>query len=204
MYANKINITNNDYGVTIVPFWRVSTECKLRMLFCVSCTSRIRLLLFFTLWFEWNQHVHVVRLMHISVCSLRSVDTLQICDVFHTFLGLDSVIDLAVNGTVTNLTVFIQNEYLKLLQRQMKHLWVWDDMKWVALNVLKVRACYWNHFTFIIYAYMVTFTLFICLFQIRNTEICYCIQQISQKIQRYEFLLILPSPTLKKRAFGNI
>ncbi len=24
------------------------------------------------------------------------------------------------------------------------------------------------------------------------------------KIQRYEFLLILPSPTLKKRAFGNI
>ncbi len=32
----------------------------------------------------------------------------------------------------------------------------------------------------------------------------YRILQISQKIQRYEFLLILPSPTLKKRAFGNI
>ncbi len=30
-------------------------------------------------------------------------------DVFHTFLGLDSVIYLAVNGTVTNLPVFIQN-----------------------------------------------------------------------------------------------
>ncbi len=30
-------------------------------------------------------------------------------DVFHTFLGLDSVIYLAVNGTVTSLTVFIQN-----------------------------------------------------------------------------------------------
>ncbi len=28
--------------------------------------------------------------------------------------------------------------------------------------------------------------------------------QISQKIQRCEFLLILPSPTLKKRALGNI
>ncbi len=32
----------------------------------------------------------------------------------------------------------------------------------------------------------------------------YRILQISQKIQRYEFLLILPSTTLKKRAFGNI
>ncbi len=32
----------------------------------------------------------------------------------------------------------------------------------------------------------------------------YHILQISQKIQRYTFLLIFPSPTLKKRAFGNI
>ncbi len=30
-------------------------------------------------------------------------------DAFHTFLGLDSVIYLAVNGTVTSLPVFIQN-----------------------------------------------------------------------------------------------
>ncbi len=30
-------------------------------------------------------------------------------DVFHTFLCLDSVIYLAVNGTVTNLPVFTQN-----------------------------------------------------------------------------------------------
>ncbi len=30
-------------------------------------------------------------------------------DVFHTFLGLDSVNCLAVNGTVTSLPVFIQN-----------------------------------------------------------------------------------------------
>ncbi len=34
-------------------------------------------------------------------------------DAFHTFLGLDSVNYLAVNGTVTNLPVFIQ-KYLKL------------------------------------------------------------------------------------------
>ncbi len=32
----------------------------------------------------------------------------------------------------------------------------------------------------------------------------YHIPQISQKIQTSEFLLILPSPTLKKRAFGHI
>ncbi len=30
-------------------------------------------------------------------------------DAFHTFLGLDSVIYLAVNGTVTSLPDFIQN-----------------------------------------------------------------------------------------------
>ncbi len=30
-------------------------------------------------------------------------------DAFHAFLDLDSVIYLAVNGTVTNLPVFIQN-----------------------------------------------------------------------------------------------
>ncbi len=30
-------------------------------------------------------------------------------DVFHTFMDLDSVIYLAVNGTVTSLPVFIQN-----------------------------------------------------------------------------------------------
>ncbi len=30
-------------------------------------------------------------------------------DAFHTFLGFDSIIYLAVNGTVTSLMVFIQN-----------------------------------------------------------------------------------------------
>ncbi len=39
-------------------------------------------------------------------------------DVFHTFLGLDSVIYLAVNGTVTRLPVFIQKKLLR----------VWNDM----------------------------------------------------------------------------
>ncbi len=37
-----------------------------------------------------------------------------------------------------------------------------------------------------------------------NTKCDICIPQIRTKIQRYEFLLIFPSPTLKKRAFGNI
>ncbi len=49
---------------------------------------------------------------------------------------------------------------------------------------------------------MVTFILFICLIQIQNAKVY--IPQIRTKIQRYTFLLILPSPTLKKRAFGNI
>ncbi len=30
-------------------------------------------------------------------------------NIYHTFLGYDSVIYLAVNGTVTSLSVFIQN-----------------------------------------------------------------------------------------------
>ncbi len=55
-------------------------------------------------------------------------------------------------------------------------------------------------FLHIIYAYVVTFTLFICLIQIQNTEI----NRKSAKKYRYECLLILPSPTLKKRAFGNM
>ncbi len=45
---------------------------------------------------------------------------------------------------------------------------------------------------------------FIYLFNPNTKEICTVYQKSAQKIQRYEFLLILPSPTLKKRAFGNI
>ncbi len=36
-------------------------------------------------------------------------------------------------------------------------------------------------FLHIIYAYMITFTLFICLIQIQNSKICYRILQISKK-----------------------
>ncbi len=50
---------------------------------------------------------------------------------------------------------------------------------------------------------MVTFTLIICLLQTQNTEICTYTANHKKKM-KYEFLLILPSPTLKKRAFGNI
>ncbi len=45
-------------------------------------------------------------------------------DVFHTFLGLDSVIYLAVNGTVTCKIRKI------VFRRRTKILWVWNDM-WV-------------------------------------------------------------------------
>ncbi len=36
-------------------------------------------------------------------------------NAFHTFLGLDSVIYLAVNGTVTNLPVFISSKISKIV-----------------------------------------------------------------------------------------
>ncbi len=39
-------------------------------------------------------------------------------DAFHTFLDIDSVIYLVVNGTVTSLPVLIQKDFL----------WVWNDM----------------------------------------------------------------------------
>ncbi len=54
---------------------------------------------------------------------------------------------------------------------------------------------------------MITFTLFICLIQIKNAEICTVYRKSAIRImnkKRYEFLLILPYPTLKKRAFGNV
>ncbi len=51
-------------------------------------------------------------------------------DIFHTFLDLDSVIYLAVNGTVTNVLIFIQNILNYVLKTKL--LWVWNDMgvKW--------------------------------------------------------------------------
>ncbi len=59
--------------------------------------------------------------------------------------------------------------------------------------------CDFNTFLHIIYAYMVTYTLFVYLFN-PNTKYrdIYRIPQISQKITRYEFLLISPSPSINK------
>ncbi len=48
-------------------------------------------------------------------------------DAFHTFLDLDSVIYLAVNGTVTSLPVFIQN-ILNCVLKTNKVLRLWNDM----------------------------------------------------------------------------
>ncbi len=60
-------------------------------------------------------------------------------------------------------------------------------------------------FLHIIYICLHGYIHFIYLFN-KNTKYrdMYRIPQISQKIQRYEFLLIFPKPTLKKRAFGHI
>ncbi len=49
-------------------------------------------------------------------------------DVFHTFLGLDSVNYLAVNGTVTSLPVFIQNILNCVPKTNKAFLRVWNDM----------------------------------------------------------------------------
>ncbi len=121
---------------SVASFWRISAGRKQRTLFCVSRTAQIRLLRLFTLWFKWKQRILVARLTQNSVHCLRPADILSKMalrwirgdgirfitsrlnhwwqmdysdDAFHTFLGLDSVIYLAVNGTVTNLPVFIQN-----------------------------------------------------------------------------------------------
>ncbi len=38
--------------ITVAPFWRLATERKMRMLFCISRNTRIRILRVFMLWFE--------------------------------------------------------------------------------------------------------------------------------------------------------
>ncbi len=48
-------------------------------------------------------------------------------DAFHTSLDLDSVIYLAVNGTVTSLQVFIQT-ILNCFPKTNKAFTVWNDM----------------------------------------------------------------------------
>ncbi len=56
-------------------------------------------------------------------------------------------------------------------------------------------------FLHIIYAYM--FTLFICLIQIQNTEIC---SKYGKSAKKYRDMIFahISSPTLKKCAFGDI
>ncbi len=147
-------ISSLSLRITVAPFWRLSTERKMRTLFCISHNTRM-------CYFRSNQsintrriHVLVLRLIQKSVCILRSVDNLENGatvmrrdreemnwwkkkslflfslrtkssrrfikfrlnqwwhmdypdDAFHTFLDLDSVNYLAVNGTVTSLPVSI-------------------------------------------------------------------------------------------------
>ncbi len=77
LYAKKTKITPPHQHSYIAPFWRVSTEHKHHMLFCVSCTTQI-------CCFRSNQSVNkrrkrirVVRLTQKSIRCLHSVDTLQ-------------------------------------------------------------------------------------------------------------------------------
>ncbi len=111
LYPKKTKITtlfNNSspphlLRVSVAAFWRISTGRKLRTLFCVSHTTWIRC-------FRSNQSVNKLRRC-IRVVRLTQNCVHSLCpgNIFHTFLGLDGVIYLAVNGTVTSLPVFIQN-----------------------------------------------------------------------------------------------
>ncbi len=53
--------------------------------------------------------------------------------------------------------------------------------------------CDFNTFLHILYAYLVTFTLFVYLFN-KNTKYRDIYRKSAKKIQRYEFVLISPSP----------
>ncbi len=75
LYAKKIKICL--ICIIVALFWRISTGHKLRTLFCVGCTTQIRFLHLFMLWFEWKWRILVVRLTQNSVRSLHPVDTLQ-------------------------------------------------------------------------------------------------------------------------------
>ncbi len=92
LFVNKENKNydfTQQFHVTVAPFWRESIR--------------------------WTQTAYAV------LCQPHHTDTLfsfkskrkwqmdYFDNVFHTFLGLDSVIYLSVNGTVTSLPVFIQN-----------------------------------------------------------------------------------------------
>ncbi len=122
--------------VSVAPFWRISAG--LRTLFCVSHNTRIRCFHLnqsinnvedISAWYGWHRRAYAICVQRIfskmvlrwreeTNCWIKSFFFLPCVqkvfsslfdDVFNTFLGLDSVIYLAVNGTVTNLPVFIQN-----------------------------------------------------------------------------------------------
>ncbi len=74
---NEKIISSLSLCVSVEPFWRLSTERKLRTLFCISRNTRMR-------YFRSNQSVNtrrkrilVLRLTQKSVRSLCSVDNLQ-------------------------------------------------------------------------------------------------------------------------------
>ncbi len=104
LYAKKIQIAilfNNSFiCVTVAPFWRISAERKQR----ISAAT----------------HGYVFYVLHALIwtksaypCGAADTEQHTLLDyfnnAFHTFLDLDSVIYLVVNGTVTSLPVFIQN-----------------------------------------------------------------------------------------------
>ncbi len=106
---------------TRIIFWRVSTERKQRMLFCVSCVTRIRC---FTLWFEWKQLMHVAQLTQNSIRS-RTFVKLQLnpwchvdyfTDLLATFLDVDRGNYIAVYGRVRELSECIKNILICVLK----------------------------------------------------------------------------------------
>ncbi len=70
--------------VSVAPFWRVFAGRKLRMMFCVSNTTRIRFLRLFTLWFDCrglqSRKTHKVQWK--IVCSFKAV---QAWNAIHFF-----------------------------------------------------------------------------------------------------------------------
>ncbi len=96
-------------GAMLIQRDREETNCWIHVFVYFLCVQKV---------FSSLHKIHIEPLM--------TDGTIQtIC--FYTFLCLNSVIYLAVNGTVTSLPVFIQN-ILNCFPRTNKDLWVWNDM----------------------------------------------------------------------------
>ncbi len=115
--------------INIAAFWRISTGHKLRMLFLCQPHHKDMLFSFKSKRKERRRRIRVVRLIYaicvqwilskwcygdadetncwIKLLFLFSLHTKKYSR--HFIKGLDSVIYLAVNGTVTSLPVFIRN-----------------------------------------------------------------------------------------------